>query len=125
MGPCASSIFVRNCENSKLVIICQQLRLRDCKNLHIMLFSQTEPIIEASSNITFSSFQGYSYPELLQQMKLAKLSPWNNKWSEVFDFSAKQDEEHFALNNNIFLRDEFTPAFETLRTQFDNLNQGR
>lgn len=67
-----------------------------------MLFTQTEPIIEASTDITFSCFQGYAYPELFQQMKTAKLSPWNNKWSEVFDFSAKQDKNNFTLSNSIF-----------------------
>lgn len=78
-----------------MVIMCQQLRLRDCKNLHIMLFTQTEPIIEASSNITFSCLQEQTYPEVLSHLKLARLSLWNNKWSEVFDFSAKGEEEHY------------------------------
>ena len=32
-GPVASSAFIRNCEDCVLVIACQQLRLRDCKNL--------------------------------------------------------------------------------------------
>jgi protein XRP2 len=41
-GPQISSTFVRNCEDSQFVITCQQLRLRDCKNLQIMLYSQTE-----------------------------------------------------------------------------------
>ncbi len=53
MGPCASSTFVRNCKSTKLVLICQQLRLRDCHDLEIMLFTQTDPIIEASTNIQF------------------------------------------------------------------------
>ena len=33
MGPCASSTFVRNCSDCKMVLTTQQLRLRDCKNL--------------------------------------------------------------------------------------------
>ncbi len=57
-------------------------------------------------------------------MKHAKLSPWNNKWSDVFDFSAKQDEEHFAVNSN-YLSEEFVPEFEHLKALHDNLNQKR
>ena len=57
-------------------------------------------------------------------MKNAKLSPWNNKWSDVFDFSAKQDEEHFAVNSN-YLSEEFVPEFEHLKALHDNLNQKR
>lgn len=40
-GPQNSSIFIRNCENCQFVVACQQLRLRDCKNLQIMLMSVT------------------------------------------------------------------------------------
>lgn len=30
----------------------------------------------------------YWYEELLTQLKLADMSPWTNKWNEVFDFTA-------------------------------------
>lgn len=87
-----------------------------------MLFTQTEPIIEASQNITFTCFQGQAYSELLGHMKAAKLSPWNNKWSEVFDFSPDSSgKEHFTVNN-AFLTDEFTPRFQALKAAFDNIN---
>ena len=32
-GPVASSVFIRNCQDCVVVVACQQLRLRDCKNL--------------------------------------------------------------------------------------------
>lgn len=101
MGPCASSTFVRNCDDCKLILTTQQLRLRDCHNLTIMLFTQTDPIIESSTNITFLCHQNYSYPELMPQMAAAKLSMWNNKWSEVFDFTAPKegDATHFTVKN--------------------------
>ena len=101
MGPCASSTFVRNCKSTKLVLICQQLRLRDCHNLEIMIFTQTDPIIEASTNITFHCHQNYYYAELASQMIASKLSMWNNKWTEVFDFTQATDGEtvHFTINN--------------------------
>ena len=86
MGPCASSVFIRECKNCKLVLTPKQFRMRDCKNLIISLYTQTEPVIEASEKITFVPHQ-YVYPEMFQQMKEANLSLWNNKYSEVFDFS--------------------------------------
>lgn len=32
-GPVASSVFLRDCHDCVVVVACQQLRLRDCKNL--------------------------------------------------------------------------------------------
>jgi protein XRP2 len=66
-----------------------------------MLFSQTEPIIESSSNITFLSAQNYYYAEFYAQMKQAKLSIWNNKWTEVFDFSKKEGGSNFAVKSRL------------------------
>ena len=50
VGPSKSSIFVRDCTDCKVVIFCQQLRMRDCHNLEVMLYSQTE----VSQNFTCS-----------------------------------------------------------------------
>ena len=86
MGPCSSSTFIRNCSNCKFVITCQKLRLRDCENIEVMLYTQTEPIIESSKNVKFSC-HNYEYDEMFDQMKDAKLSYWNNKWTNVFDFT--------------------------------------
>ncbi|CDW83137.1 protein xrp2 [Stylonychia lemnae] len=97
-GPCRGSQFIRNCNNCKIISSCQQLRLRDCHNLEIMIYTQTEvkirqslqiqiqPIIESSSKITFMCHQ-YYYPEMLEQMTQANLSIWNNKWNQIFDFT--------------------------------------
>jgi hypothetical protein len=55
-------------------------------------------------------------------MKAAKLSPWNNKWSEVFDFSPDSSgKEHFTVNNTL-LTEEFTPRFQALKAAFDGIN---
>jgi hypothetical protein len=39
VGPTVSSVFLRNVKDSRLVIICKQLRMRDCENLEIQLYS--------------------------------------------------------------------------------------
>jgi len=63
IGPTKSSIFIRDCRNCKVAIFCQQLRMRDCHNLEVMLYSQTEPVVESSTNIKFIPMV-YEYPEL-------------------------------------------------------------
>ncbi|KAG7392002.1 hypothetical protein PHYPSEUDO_002708 [Phytophthora pseudosyringae] len=45
-----------------------------------------EPIIETSSGLRFACFP-LAYFSLQQQFRQAKFSPWNNKWSEIFDFT--------------------------------------
>lgn len=92
IGPCSSSIFVRTCTDCKFVLSCQQLRMRDDTNCTIMLHSNTEPVVESSTNITFLSHQSIFYPEMLTHIREAKLSLWVNKWNDVYDFSqAKSD----------------------------------
>ena len=57
IGPCESSAFLRNCKDCSVVAAVQQLRTRDCKRLRTLLFSSTAPVIEASSDMQFGSFQ--------------------------------------------------------------------
>ena len=44
-------------------------------------------MVEACTGIVFCTMT-YRYDELLTQLKLADMSPWTNKWNEVFDFTA-------------------------------------
>ena len=55
-----------------------------------MLYSQTDPVIESSSRITFYPWN-YHYPELRSQFPQAKISIWNNNWSAIFDFTPKKN----------------------------------
>jgi hypothetical protein len=54
LGPCSSSAFIRTTTNSRLVIFCQQLRMRDCVNVDIMLYSHTEVSIPFSAKLLIS-----------------------------------------------------------------------
>ena len=40
----------------------------------------------------------YAYRELAEQMHGAKLSIWNNKWSDIYDFTPSATENHFELH---------------------------
>ena len=66
--------------------------MRDCVNCHVMLYSQTEPVVDACSNIRFTAMT-YWYEELLNQMQIAQVSPWANKWQAVYDFTAHRSLE--------------------------------
>jgi len=87
IGPCESSIFVRNCSQLKLVAACRQFRTRECDDMDVLLLCQSQPSIETSSRLRFGCFQ-YFYFSLGRQFELAKLSPFNNRWSEVYNFTS-------------------------------------
>jgi hypothetical protein len=61
-------------------------RARDLSNVQTLLYCQTEPVIESSKNVSFGCF-AFAYMPLASQFVAAKLSPWDNRWSEVYDFT--------------------------------------
>eukprot|EP00736_Rhodelphis_marinus_P005774 Rmarinus@m.5100 len=98
IGPCESSVFIRDSSDCDMVVACQQFRLRDCRNLKILLYTQTRPIIEESRNIGFGCFD-YNYPELRRQFDAAKLSVFNNPWGVVYDFTKGAGHWYFLPEN--------------------------
>ena len=52
IGPCDTSVFVRSSTGCKFAIACQQFRSADMKNTDLLLFTQTEPVIERVSKLT-------------------------------------------------------------------------
>ena len=101
VAPCTSSLFLRTTTNSTLQVACGQFRSRDCYNCDILLYSQSQPVIESSDNLRFGCFQFY-YPELAQQFRDAGLSVWKNNWSDLYDFTKKPGRLHFS-----YLKAEF------------------
>ncbi|TYZ57059.1 hypothetical protein PybrP1_010711 [[Pythium] brassicae (nom. inval.)] len=63
-----------------------QFRSRDCANIEVYLYSATEPIIETSTHMRFACFP-LTYFSLQQQFDRANFSVWNNKWSEIYNFT--------------------------------------
>ena len=86
IGPCASSVFIRDCTNCKFVVACQQMRLRDCKGLDILIYCKTQPILEPSDTIRVGCFDVF-YDGLQQQFDAAELVPWTNPWCPWHDFN--------------------------------------
>lgn len=103
------SIFIRTTTESNFVIACQQFRTRECKNLQVSLFVQTQPIIEDSSNIQLGCFDFFYiglkgiqlfFSSLLEHFEHAELSVFNNRWSEVYDFTPSHT-PHFSFLSSV------------------------
>jgi len=58
-----NSVFVRDSTECKLLVACQQFRMRDCTQLDVALFCTTKPIIESSTTVRLACHQ-YFYPQL-------------------------------------------------------------
>ncbi|KAM3128605.1 hypothetical protein pb186bvf_019302 [Paramecium bursaria] len=106
LGPVESSAFIRGCKRCKFVICCGQFRSKNCEKVDILLMCQSQPIIELSVMMGFGCFRGY-YPQLAEQIPKAKINPWNNTWSDIFDFNPEKrpDVKHFY---NLFEDLQFT-----------------
>ena len=93
IGPCESSVFLRDCRGCSVVVAAQQLRLRDCHELQLLLYvSASQPVMEASDGVRLSSFS-FSYPQLSAQFHAAGLHPFNSQWSNVHDFHQQQADD--------------------------------
>jgi len=66
------SVFVRDSTECRLLVACQQFRIRDCTQLDISLFCITKPIIESSTTVRLACYQ-YSYPQLAGTFSLSSL----------------------------------------------------
>jgi protein XRP2 len=78
------------------VAACGQFRTRDCSKIDIFLYCATQPIIEASRHLRFACFQ-FWYPELRNQFRSAGLSPFNNLWWNIHDFTPGEGSENWSL----------------------------
>jgi protein XRP2 len=127
LGPCSSSAFLRSSKNCIFVVTCQQLRCRDLKDCEIMLYSHTDPVIEASSGLKFRNHQ-YFYKDMLYHMNQAKISVWNNQWTYIYDFTVKSDEQHFERlydsdPNFVTERSEISAALKKIESRGKNLGE--
>ena len=84
IGACASSIFIRNCENCVFYTSCRQLRLREVVNSTFYIYSMSEVHIEYSNDLKFAPFNG-GYPDHAKHLKSANLDPKLNLWYDIFD----------------------------------------
>lgn len=91
VGACGSDVFVRGCTDCTFTIACKQLRMRDCSNCKIYLYSATRPALETSHHIQLAPFNG-AYPRQGSHFRQAGLDPTNNQWDQVHDFSRSNED---------------------------------
>ena len=68
----------------------------------------------------FACFQ-YNYTGLSGQLHAAELSPYNNLWYNVHDFTAVQGEKNWVLQGEIFKVQDFLPIPEMEQERKDKL----
>jgi hypothetical protein len=90
IGPCSSTVFLRDCEDCQVLVLCKQLRLRDCAGMEIALFCESQPVVESSRDIRLGCAQ-VGHGALGSQLENAGLNPWNSTWWDVHDFTPRKD----------------------------------
>jgi len=125
LGASGESVFIRNCSGCTFYVACKQLRLRDCHDCKFSLYSQTEPVIETSDQITFTPFSG-GFEGQAECMRSVNLDPACNFWWGIFDFNDEAKtgknfkvvntpmEPWFPLGNNVQVCAQTAPNSATL-----------
>ena len=108
VGPVESSIFVRDCKDCEFTIACRQLRTRDCTNCVFHLLSCTDPIIERSTGLTITPYNGAWHGQT-SHFEAAKLDPNDNHWRLVFDFN-KNGKDNYGVPDPHFELKEGDPG---------------
>ena len=94
------SVFIRDCSDCNLALICQQFRSRDCKKLNTFLLCSTQPIIESSTYMKFGCIS-VDYDSLNEHLKSANISIFNNNWNNIHDFTSVPGEPNFSFLNKV------------------------
>ncbi|CAF0961872.1 unnamed protein product [Didymodactylos carnosus] len=109
IGPVRGSIFIRDSENCSLATVCQQFRARDCHDVNIFLSCASQPIIESSHHIRFGCLT-YFYEKLVEHYVSAGISPYNNNWSNIHDFTKIPDDKNYSLMDDTDTVFKYIPA---------------
>jgi len=86
LGPCESSVYVRDCEDCIFWVAAQQLRTNNCTSCTFYLYSKTEPVIETSDDLAFAPWCA-RYPGCTGHFAKAGFDPQRNLWNAIFDFT--------------------------------------
>ena len=94
---CPCSLFLRDCADCRLLVSCQQFRIRDSRNIHVFLHCSSQPVIENSTGIRFSNYQG-TYDGFEEQFAKAGLRLFKNSWASIHDFTPLSDLENWSVS---------------------------
>ncbi|KAN0014887.1 hypothetical protein ACTFIU_001206 [Dictyostelium citrinum] len=96
-SPIDGSIFIHNCVNSIFSLVSRQIRIHYCNDCQFNIFVKSNPIIEGSKQIKFSSY--------LQNLKLEKslFSSFDNQRFKEYSFDLESnniDSDKWKLVND-------------------------
>ncbi|KAE9417534.1 hypothetical protein Angca_006823, partial [Angiostrongylus cantonensis] len=100
LGPCAGSVFLRECRSCTVLVACQQLRTRDCRSLRIALHCSTQPIIEETSDAIFHPL-ALHYDSFIDDMIAAHLSIFTSYSTSVHDFTPEEGSVHYRMSSEV------------------------
>lgn len=95
-------MFIRDTSDCSFVIVCQQFRTRDCKRITSFLSCCTQPIIESSAQMKFGCVS-INYSKLSEHLLATGLSPFNNNWNNIHDFTPVPGEPNYSFLGRVDL----------------------
>jgi len=115
------SVFLRDSINSTLCSVSGQLRIRDCKEIHVFGGAESEPIIESSVNIKIGPYT-LNYEGIGEHFRAAALYPDKLVMSTMYDFTPTTSHEHplnwKAMSGSRSSKYLPTPSSSSLRLPF-------
>lgn len=100
IAACEGSVFLRNCKNMTVHVVCKQLRARDCENIELHIFTTTDPVVEMSHHMSFRPFH-LRLPDLVKSFNACRLNPKLNRFVHVYDFTVDEPslpKPHFTVH---------------------------
>ncbi|KAI0905126.1 tubulin binding cofactor C-domain-containing protein [Ustulina deusta] len=83
VGHVAGPAHITGIEHSIVVVAARQVRMHDCRNVHVYLHCTSHPIIEDCSRVAFAPLPSYYANE--------STTPETNQWDKVDDFKWLKD----------------------------------
>ena len=85
-GPVVGSTFINKCTNSKLALVCHQLRIHETTNTQFYIHVGSRAIIENTQQVTFAPYS-WTFPNIDSYFNLSNFKPDSN----IFNFTAIDD----------------------------------
>lgn len=96
LGPCQTSVFVRDCEDCVFWIACGQLRTNNCLRCTFHMYSKTAPVIETSEDLAFAPWSA-RYPKCADHFARFGFDPARNLWNGIFDFTGSPERSNWRI----------------------------
>jgi hypothetical protein len=84
VGPTQGNITITDCTRCNITVACHGIKLVDCTDVKIKLFTMTDPIIQGCSKIAFNTWN-VAFPKAVLLFKKSHLDLSKNKFRCVID----------------------------------------